>query len=358
MNKINLYKEFFIEKERIIFDNGALKATLFKYSTGIEAVKLLNDKGYVTLLPFMGQQVWDMEFLGHNMVMKSIYDEPEVCKDFYGESYGAFLMHCGLTAMGNPTSEDTHTPHGELPIAKYREAYIIAGEDEKGKYISLSGSYFHKRAFEHNYEFSPECRLYENASTIDMHITLANHKDLPLEYFYLCHINYRPIDGAQLYYTAKPENITPHHEVPDGYPEGDKTNAYLAKLDKDTSIMNTIDKSTQSYAPEIVFTCKYDADEKGDAHTMQLLPDGYACYVSHKPEELPFGVRWIARTKDEDALGMVLPATAQHMGYLYCKKHGLEKYLQPGEKLTYHITTGILSPEESSKMKDKINSIK
>lgn len=359
MNRINLYKEFFVEKERTVFSGGSLKATLFKYSTGIEAVKLSNDKGYVTLLPFVGQQIWDMEFLGHNLVMKSIYDEPEVCQDFYGESYGAFLMHCGLTAMGNPTSEDTHTPHGELPIAKYNEAYIIIGEDEKGKYISLSGSYTYKRAFEHNYEFSPECRLYENASTIEMNITLKNHKELPLEYFYLCHINYRPVDGAKLYYTAKPENITAHHEVPEGYPEeaAAKTNAYLDMLDKDASIMNTIDSATQSYAPEIVFTCKYDADENGNAHTMQLLPDGYACYVSHKPGELPFGVRWIARTEDEDALGMVLPATAQHMGYLYCKEHGLEKYLQPGESLTYHITTGILSPEESNVMKNKITAM-
>ena len=54
----------------------------------------------------------------------------------------------------------------------------------------------------------------------------------------------------------------------------------------------------------------------------------------------------------------VLPATAQHMGYLYCKEHGLEKYLQPGETLTYHITTGILSPEESCDMKSKIESLK
>ncbi|MBE7041422.1 MAG: DUF4432 family protein [Ruminococcaceae bacterium] len=360
MNRINLYKEFFVEKERTVFSGGSLKATLFKYANGIEAVKLSNDKGYVTLLPFVGQQVWDMEFLGHNMVMKSIYDEPEVCYATYGESYGAFLMHCGLTAMGNPTSEDTHLPHGELPIAKYNEAYIIIGEDEKGKYVSLSGSYLFKRAFEHNYEFMPECRLYENASTIQMFITLKNHKDLPLEYFYLCHINYRPVDGAKLYYTAKPENITPHHEVPEGYPEAlaAKTNDYLDRLDKDTSIMDTIDPETQSYAPEIVFTCKYDADENGDAHTMQLLPDGYACYVSHKPGELPFGLRWIARTADEDALGMVLPATAQHMGYLYCKERGQEKYLQPGETLTYHITTGILSPEESDKIKNKIIALK
>ena len=62
MNKINLYKEFFTEKEKTIFENGSLKVSLFKYTTGIEAVKLSNGKGYVTLLPFVGQQIWDMEF--------------------------------------------------------------------------------------------------------------------------------------------------------------------------------------------------------------------------------------------------------------------------------------------------------
>ncbi len=360
INKVNLFNEFFSEKEKTLADLGGLKAVLFKYSTGIEAVKLINKHGYVTLLPFIGQQIWDMEFLGHNMVMRSIYSEPEVCDSTYGESYGCFLMHCGLTAIGNPTADDTHLPHGELPIAKYKEAYLLVGEDERGRYISLCGIYTHKRAFTHNYEFVPECRLYENASTVDIIVTFTNRKDLPLEYFYLCHINYRPINGSVLYYTARGENIVAHHEVPSGYPKelADRTNAYLDKLDRNPEIMDIIDESTQSYAPEIVFTCQYDRDESGVAHTMQLMPDGYACYVSHRPDELPLGIRWIARTKDEDALGMVLPATAQHMGYLYCKKHGLEKYLPSGKSITYHITTGILSPEESQIIKEKIIKIK
>ena len=354
--KVNLFKQQFSEAKKTIIENATLSATTFQYSTGIEAVTLKNSKGYVTVLPFMGQMIWDMEFLGHNMVMKSIYDEPLKCTYSYGESYGCFLMHCGLTAMGNPTAEDTHIPHGELPIAEYAESYVLTGEDEKGKYISVSGVYRHKRAFEHNYEFMPECRLYEDASTIDMIITFKNNKDLPLEYFYLCHINYRPVEQARLLYTAKHENIKAHHEVPEGYPAeaAKKTNDYLDRLDQDASIMDVIDKETQSYAPEIVFTCKYDADENGDAHTMQLLPDGYSCYVKHRPEELPFGVRWISRTEDEDALGMVLPATAEHMGYLYCKKKGYEKYLATGESVTYHITTGILSPEETKGMEEKI----
>lgn len=354
--KVILFKDMFSRDEKILFESDSLSVSTFKYSTGIEAVRLKNDKGYVTLLPFMGQMVWDMEFLGHNMVMKSIYDEPEVCYENYGESYGCFLMHCGLTAMGNPTAEDTHIPHGELPIAKYKEAYVLVGEDEKGKYISLSGVYTHKRAFEINYEFTPECRLYEDASTIDVTVKFKNNKDLPLEYFYLCHINYLPVDGSKLLYTAKHENIIAHREVPEGYPEelAKKTNDYLDRLESDMSVMDTIDKEKQSYAPEIVFTCKYDADENGEAHTMQILPDGYSCYVCHRPEELPFGIRWIARTEDEDAIGMVLPATAEHKGYIYCKEMGYEKYLNKGEMVTYHIKTGILAPDESKKMKDKI----
>ena len=39
------------------------------------------------------------------------------------------------------------------------------------------------------------------------------------------------------------------------------------------------------------------------------------------------------------------------------KERGQEKYLKPGESLTYHITTGILSPEESVMMKNKIVSL-
>lgn len=352
--KINLFPEQFERTEKTVFESGCLSASTFAYSTGVKAVRLSNDKGHLILLPYMGQMIWDMEFLGKNLVMRSIYEEPEVCIDTYGESYGCFLMHCGLTAMGNPTAEDTHKPHGELPIAKYKEVYLLFGEDEKGRYILLSGLYSHKRAYELNYDFSPECRLYEGASQIEVTVTFKNNKDLPLEYFYLCHINYLPIDGSKLYCTAKDENIKAHREVPDGHPAAAATNEYLDRLEKDMSIMNSIDKSSQSYAPEIVFTCIYDSDEEGNAYTMQQLPDGYSCYVCHKPEELPFGIRWIARTDDEDALGMVLPATAEHKGRLYCKARGQEKVLCSGETAVFHIKTGILEPSATEKLKNKI----
>ena len=350
--KIYLHKEMFSGNEKVLFNNESFTVSIFRYSTMVEAVTIKNNKGYITVLPFLGQMIWDMEFLNHKLVMKSIYDEPEYSCSDYSQCYGCFLMHCGLTAIGNPKENDNHIPHGELPISRYQNAYIVIGEDDKGKYIGIGGVYTHKKAYAYNYDFSPEIRLYEDKSTIDVTVNIKNNKDIPLEYFYLCHINYLPVDGAKLLYTAKHENITLHKESLDDYiePWASATREYMKRLDENIAIMDTVDKMSQSYAPGIVFTCKYDSDKDGKAHTMQLLPDGYSCYVCHSPEELPYGIRWISRTEDEEAMGMVLPATAEHKGLTQSRLSGQQRYLKTGETVSYHITTGILSPGESDEM--------
>ncbi|MBG7610121.1 MAG: hypothetical protein IZT55_04560 [Anaerolineae bacterium] len=50
--------------------------------------------------------------------------------------------------------------------------------------------------------------------------------------------------------------------------------------------------------------------------------DGCSDYVAHKLSELDKGIRWISRTKDQDALGIVFPATAETEGYLAEKAKG------------------------------------
>ena len=90
---------------------------------------------------------------------------------------------------------------------------------------------------------------------------------------------------------------------------------------------------------------------------MQINPDKTATFVRHKPAELPYGVRWISRTEDEDAMGMVLPATAEHKGRLYCQRNNEQSYLKRGESVTYHMRTGLLSAEEAEEMDKKIKSM-
>ena len=39
----------------------------FKYESGIEAIKICNKKGFIIVLPFYGQIIWDAEFGKHSI---------------------------------------------------------------------------------------------------------------------------------------------------------------------------------------------------------------------------------------------------------------------------------------------------
>lgn len=360
MKKINVYEHYFTESEKEICSFKSLSATLFTYKTGVKAIKIKNSKGSATILPYMGQMVWRADFNGVELAMKSIYSDPIPVTGSYSGSYGCFIMHCGLTAMGNPTERDNHPPHGELPIAKYDSVCILFGNDEGGNYIAVSGTYSHKFCYETNYDFTPTIKLYENQTNLKITASFTNNKDVPLEYYYLCHINHKPVDGAKLLYTADRKTIKVNKEVPDSY--WDKqgaiaTEKYLDALEKDASLMDNVGGENQAYKPEIVFSMKYTADEKDKAYTMQLNPNGTAVYVIHNPKDLPVGTRWISRTEDEDAMGMVLPATAEHFGRTYCKEHNQQRYLNKGQTVTYTMETGLLDVDQAKEMADKIKSM-
>lgn len=353
--KIYLYEELFERAPKTVFESESFSAEIFKYSTGVSAVTVENSKGYITSLPFMGQMIWDVEFLGRNMVMKSIFEEPEFCRDAYGESYGCFLMHCGLTAVGIPSANDNHARHGELPFAKYRESYILLGEDERGKYISIGGVYGYKRAYVANYDFTVEYRLYEDASTFDIITNIKNKKDAPLEYFYLSHINYAQVVGSRLRANAKARSEAEKAAIPSVYPGADNaTLAYLKSLEADPSRMDISEENVNLCTPEFSFLYTCEEDRDGFAHTLEIMPDGYSFYVRHRPEELPVTIRWIGKTTDEASMGMVLPSTAPHTGYKSCVENGYARYLASGEEVTFSIMTGLLTPEETKEIEKKI----
>lgn len=354
---IELKPHFFDRQSQQILHNNAFQVTAFRYSQGVCGLKIANSAGYIELLPFQGQQIWRADFSNNELVMRSQYEEPSPSTGFE-DAYGGFVIHCGLTAIGNPSTEDTHEQHGELPNATYQRAYLLSGNDSYGNFISLCGEFSYQKA-DINYQFCPECRLYEGATTFHIIPRIQNLAPNPLEYFYLCHINFCPKDGARLVYSAAPEDIFVHHDVFDGLSKEQKhaLDQYLCQLETDPRIQDTIDSASQVYDPEIVFRIAYQADDDGNAHTMQVLPDGSAYYVRHRPQELPFGIRWISRCAERDALGMVLPATAEHKGYLYCKKKGQETLLPPNESTTFHIEVGVLSKEEAAQTSQKIHKL-
>jgi len=347
--KINLKKEFFTNSEFLLIDHNGMKATTFRYSTGVEAIKIENSRGYFIILPYQGQQVWRVHFDGHDLQMKTGMAEP-VPNTTYLRTYGGFLLHCGVCGIGSPQAGDKHPQHGELPNVEYHEAYIDCGEN----YMAVGGTYRYDESFIRNYTFRPECKLYQDDTVLKIHVELENRRTKPMEYMYLCHINFHPIDGAELVYSAPYDSE--HIKVLTS-PDDDAALAeYKAKAAADPSIQNIVGAEGQVYDPEICFTITYKGDEQNRAYTLQDTGDG-AYYVSHPVDALPTGVRWISRTGNEDSMGMILPATGEALGYTYGKENGQVKLLDAMSTLVFDVEAGYITADKACEVREKINAI-
>src|SRR5262249_45909588 len=93
------------------------------------------------------------------------------------------------------------------------------------------------------------------------------------------------------------------------------------------------------------------------AHSLQLHPDGAADFVSHRPDQLDHGLRWIARNIDQDALGLLLPATAEADGYTAEKAKGNLRLLPPQGEFRCDLEFGALQPAEAEQMRRHIEQV-
>ncbi|MDI7274432.1 MAG: DUF4432 family protein [Anaerolineae bacterium] len=354
---IHLTPSFFTDRESTLVQQGPLTATAWRFDSGVCALRLRNELGQLVLLPYQGQQVWSAEFRGRNLTMKSMFAEPRPTRE-YLQTYGGFLLHCGATAMGVPSRDDTHPLHGELPNAPYQEAHLVLGVDGGAPYLGLGGTYQHTVAFSHNYVATPLVKLYAGSALFRVSMTITNLKRTEMELMYMAHVNFRPVDNGRLVYSAlcTPEHVRVRRSIPShvrpkpGYVE------FIERLGREPGLHNVLAPGLL-FDPEAVFTIDYLADGEGWAHSMQVHPDGSADYIRHRPAELDKGVRWICRTPDQDALGLVLPATAEPEGYLAEKEKGNLKVLPAGGAFHCQMEMGALTPAEAAAMEATINGL-
>jgi hypothetical protein len=354
---VSLEKGFFAENEKTFATNGELSASLFRFDTGVEAVRLKNARGECTLLPFQGQQVWDAVFDGRILTMKSMFSRPFPTTD-YMATYGGFIIHCGATAMGVPSAGDTHAIHGELPNARYQKAFLHFGADERGEYLGVSGEFQYTIAFNHNYVARPIVTLRPGRTLLELSMSVTNLKRTDMELMYMAHVNFRPVDDGRLVYSApcKPDSvrvrtvIPSHIHPPKGYTE------FLKELERDPAKHNRLSPGL-AFDPEVVLYLSYLADEQGWAHSMMVHPDGLASYIRHRPDQLDHGVRWISRTRDQDCFGLLLPSTAEPEGYTAEKAKGNVKVLPAGKTVRFDVAAGLLGVEEARKMEKEIERI-
>jgi hypothetical protein len=291
--------------------------------------------------------------------MKSFFDEPQATTD-YLRTYGAFLLHCGISAMGGPSAADTHPLHGEIPNAHFQSAHLVLGEDAEGPTLSIAGDCVQARGFGFHYRFRSEVTLRPDAGHLDVTVTVENLRpSAPMELMYLAHANFRPVDGARLLDTsAADESGTGiRANARPGLQAAEAQLKLMAAWLADPKLHRKIVPG-QRIDPEAVMTLDCRADAEGWAHGMQIHPDGRADFISYRPSELPFAMRWISRLGDQDALGLILPATAGVDGYLAEKAKGRLVMVAPKGTYTCRYRCGVLDAEAAAKMAQRVEAVR
>lgn len=354
---IDLTSACFSNREQSLVKAGDISVTAFRYRSGVAALKITNRVGEIIVLPFHGQQIWDATFYGRRLTMRSSFDEPVATQDYLG-NYGGFLLHCGVTAMGNPGPGDTHPLHGELPNAAFQHAWLAIGTADS-PYVQLSGTREHKVAFGANYTFAPSLRLYEATGRMELDVSVRNLRSKAMELMYLAHINFQPIDGAVIV-DAIPDDATAMRvrtHLPDIFTADATYRNLLATIAARPGLHRQIVPGRR-VDPELVIALDCVAGKNGWAHAMQRLPAGSADFVSHRPSELDHAVRWMTRNGDEDALGLVLPATAEADGRTAERAKGNVKSLAPNAEFRCSVAFGALTEPETAAMSTEIEAAK
>lgn len=356
--EIALVPEQFGRIERRIVRFGAIEVSGFAYPSGVAALRVVNGAGEMVVLPFQGQQVWDATFNGRRLTMGSMFDQPRPTQDYMG-TYGALLIHCGASAMGNPGPEDQHPLHGELPNARYDDAFLRFGRDGRGAFVLVGGSCRQTRAFSHDYRARPTLTLYEGASEIEVEMRIDNLKRSPMELMYLAHINFRPADGGVLLDTAPDggDGISVRKELPARLVATDAFRALFAAVLADPPSHREVPPAG-AVDPELVLSLNCRAGADGWALAMQRHADGTADVVRFRPDELPRGIRWIVRGPDQDAMGLLLPATGDADGLDAARRRGELRIVPPGESFLCRYGFGLAAPAEADAAAARIEQIR
>ncbi|WP_312794761.1 aldose 1-epimerase family protein [Tianweitania sp.] len=348
MTITHLRPAFFDEVERPCVQHGKLTATLFRYSTGVEAIRLSHARGSLVVLPYLGQMIWSAAFDDVDLKMKSFFPAPRRVTTI-GETYGCFAFHSGLLRNGVPGPEDDHAAHGEMPCAPMDTAAIEAGEDEEGRFLRVLGTYDYAMGFGPHYLARPSVTLREGSALFDMAMVVENLSASPMDLMYMCHANFAYAEGAEILQqtpfdavSTRVRRAVPRHVRPN--PE------YLAFIDRlaaDPSQSRFLAQGA-SYDPEQVFYVEgLETDDTGKTHAMLLRPQGDAFAMRYRPDQFRKTVRWILNGGDQSVAAFALPSTCEPEGYTAERAKNNVLQLKTGETASFDVRLGYLNKAEA-----------
>lgn len=314
---------------------GAIRVEAFRYRSGVEALRIRNGAGELVVLPFTGQQIWDAEFHGRRLTMQTTFDEPVATTDYLAGN-GAYFIHCGGSAMGNPGPGDRHPLHGELPYARLDDAWLVAHERDGASELEVHGRVVHRVSFGPYFRADLVLRIAEGSGMLESRASLTNLSgdDQPL--MYLAHINFRPAVGGTLTEEYL-DGSAPTTRVP-------FLTGRSGSLVERAALEGRIDPLLAPgirVEPELVQTVPLRPVD-GRVRSEQVHVDGSRDVVEAELGDLSHVIRWLHRSADDDAFGFALPATAEPDGFDAEDRKGHVRRYPRGGTLTAVIRHGAL----------------
>ncbi|WP_323016795.1 aldose 1-epimerase family protein [Castellaniella sp.] len=329
--------------------SGSICATAFRYPSGVEGLRLQNARGYLEVLPYMGQMIWRAEFDGVKLTMGNRFDMPRPATSIV-QTYGCLAFHSGLLSNGCPSPQDTHPLHGEMPCAPMDRVSLVLGEDAEGAFIEVQGEYEYIMGFGAHYLARPSVRLHAADTRFQIKMDVQNLSAAPMDLMYMCHVNFAYRPGARV---VQPAPFTADHvQVRQTVPGHVRpTPDYLALIDAlaaDPSRMEVLDEP-ERYDPEQVFYVRdLAADAQGHTHLMLQLAEGDGFAMSYPVGDFPKTVRWVLVSGDAQVAAFALPSTCEPEGYLAEKAKGNVRVLQAGERAAFAVRVGYLAAAEAA----------
>ena len=338
MFTLPLYKNQFKQQKTLLLQSKDFEVTSFKYNSGVEAIEIKNSKGHLVVLPFMGQMVWDANFLDTDLGMKNMFFEPKPARSIV-ETYGCFAFHAGMIRMGCPTPQDDHLLHGEMPCAIMDSAWLEVEADK----IRIKSRYEYLMGFGDHYLATPSVTLEKDSSLFDIGMQVQNlaSVDMPLQY--MCHINAAYYENAVMTQNLPDEAFSLRESIPAHVKPTEQWLAYSKKL-KGAAPFSVLNNPAM-YDHEIVY-CLDDIAHFTETAKFSMDIGGKALVTEFSTQEFNSATRWILYNGDQQVAAYALPATCRPEGFLAAKEKGTLVYLKPQETRSFSVRTGIINTIE------------
>lgn len=331
-----LRREQFHFTPELLLESDDFRVELFRYPAGIEAVRIHNRRGSVTVLPFFGQMIWDVQFDDHNLTMGNSFKQP-LPGDSIIDTYGCFAFHSGLLANGCPSPEDDHPLHGEMPCARMDSAWLVLEPDR----LSLEGECEYIKGFGHHYLAAPAVRIQADRPRLTIEMTVTNLAGASMPLQYMCHLNSAWIDQGRFRQSIPDRAFQLRTSIPAHLKPTPAWRDYTAQLAADPQALQQLDQP-QLCNPEIVFFAD-DLPQYGDEVQFELhAPAGYALMTRFSTAQFPHATRWLLHNTDQQVAACILPATCRPEGFLAAQQAGTLITLASGEQRHFSVETGLL----------------